>query len=337
MGLARQPDAGAPPVAKAPKLDAGTPPAATPAATQPVRLVQELQTLVTSATWPEIRKRVYPRESAAGVQRAKNRHARKEPDMTGLGKLTTLDHFAASVHTIQSKWAKFTTSDDRVAELGKAANDELKGADVPGFLRVNKEPMVPKAFFEPAAWRFAINEVLVSAGTLSNDDAAQLANTTLHESRHAEQHFLSARYSAGVNGKKAKALAAEQGIPEKPIAEQAVAKKFNKSTDPATAAFGQKMYRANITDGGKNQAISDEVTDAITDLDIKRNECQMALNALKSNATPVTIADATAKRDALKAQIAIVEQKYTGYRNIPYEADSHEVGDAEEQAFKGWP
>ena len=42
-------------------------------------------------------------------------------------------------------------------------------------------------------------------------------------------------------------------------------------------------------------------------------------------------------RDELKAAIVEVERRYTLYRNIPYEADAHEVGDAAEQAFKGWP
>jgi hypothetical protein len=32
-----------------------------------------------------------------------------------------------------------------------------------------------------------------------------------------------------------------------------------------------------------------------------------------------------------------VETHYPLYRAIPYEADAHEVGDAAEQAFRGWP
>lgn len=40
---------------------------------------------------------------------------------------------------------------------------------------------------------------------------------------------------------------------------------------------------------------------------------------------------------AAGAAIAEVERRYTLYRNIPYEADAHEVGDAAEQAFEGWP
>ena len=56
-----------------------------------------------------------------------------------------------------------------------------------------------------------------------------------------------------------------------------------------------------------------------------------------ASATAQTVADAKKARDALKAQIADVEKRYTDYRNIAYEADAHEIGDAAEQAFRGWP
>lgn len=75
----------------------------------------------------------------------------------------------------------------------------------------------------------------------------------------------------------------------------------------------------------------------LTEMKQKRDEAKAALAALKAKADAGTIAAATTKRDELKAAIAEVERRYTLYRNIPYEADAHEVGDAAEQAFKGWP
>ena len=69
----------------------------------------------------------------------------------------------------------------------------------------------------------------------------------------------------------------------------------------------------------------------------KREEAKLALQALKATITSQTLAKTTTKRDELKAAVAEVERRYTLYRNIPYEADAHEVGDAAEQAFKGWP
>jgi hypothetical protein len=296
-------------------------------------LAAELQSTIDGATWKEIRKRVYPKESAAGITRTKERKAGKRPDLTGLGRIRTLEHFAAAVKAIQAAWTKLK-ADDRVKALWKAANDELTSADVPGFLVADRGPMEFKGFFSPRAWKFVISKALIEGGVPSDQDAAELANTTLHESRHAEQHFVAARFSAGVNNADAAAIVVEQHIP-KVIADKAVAKKFNKATDPATMDLGKRMFKATVTDAATNQRISDD--DGLDDLKKKRSAAETALTALKAGATAKTIADAKAARDALRAQISVVEQRYTLYRNIPYEADAHEVGDAAEQAFRGWP
>ena len=296
-------------------------------------VAHELEALITGATWKEIRKRVYPRELAAGVQRAKERHAGTLPDLTGVGRLSSLDHFAAAVRRVQGQWTTLKP-DDRVKELGKAAGDELVAADVPGFLQVDKQPMEFKGFFSPRAWKFVISQDLVTNNSLGNDDAAELSNTTLHESRHAEQQFLAARFAAGVGNKDEAAIVGEQQIPAV-IARQAVAKKFNAQTDATTRALGQRVRQAMVTDRAANQAISDD--DGLADLAIKRKAAQDALITL--NAVPVekNIDVATAKGEDLRRQITVVEEKYTQYRNIPYEADAHEVGDAAEQAFRGGP
>ena len=213
-------------------------------------LANELQALIDVATWKEIRKRVYPKESAAGIRRAKDRKAGKLPELSGLGRIKTLEHLAGAVRGLQRKWPALS-ADDRVKELGAAANVELTGADVPGFLTVRKKPIEFKGFFTPSQWSFTISEALVTGGVLNNDDAAEVANVTLHEGRHAEQQFVAARFSAGVNKKDAAGISAEQGIP-RVIADQAVAKKFDAKTDPAAAALGRQMYQANVTDGANN-------------------------------------------------------------------------------------
>jgi hypothetical protein len=293
------------------------------------KLKRELQELIDHATWKEIRKRVYPKESAAGIKRAKKRRRGKLPDLTGLGSIKALDHFARAVHDIRKKW-KELQPDERVQELGKAANEELVSADVPGFLALDKEPMEFKGFFQPFTWKFVISQELVTDNRLSRKDAEELANTTMHESRHAEQHFLAARFSAG-NGSTAGDIVLEQGIPQV-IANAAVAKKFDATTDAAVADLGQRMFQAMITEGDANAAINADK--GLVELAAARSEAQFALNILIASATTQTIADATAKRDALIAAIAHREERYAAYRQIPYEADSHEVGDSGGLAFK---
>lgn len=296
----------------------------------------DLKSLIDGAVWKEIRKRVYPKESAAGIQRAKDRKAGTLPDLSGLGRIQTLEHFASAVRSIQARWTSFSP-DNRVKELSNAANIELTGAEVPEFLAANKKEMKSKGFFQPFTWSFTISEALVNSTSLSDADAADVANTTLHESRHAEQNFLAARFSAGVNNKDAAGIVAEQGIP-KVIADKAVAKKFDSNTDPKTKDLGKQMHQATVTDRTKNQAINDDLNPVeFKNLEVKLAEAKDALKMLNASQTKQTIADAVAKRDALRAEISIVEQKYNLYRNIPYEVDAHEVGDAAEQAFKGWP
>jgi hypothetical protein len=205
---------------------------------------------------------------------------------------------------------------------------------VPEFLIVGKQVMEFKAFFSPRNWMFVLSSELVSSPALPDKDAAELANTTVHESRHAEQDFLAARFAAGVNNKDAAAIHAEHDIPVV-IAAKAVAKKFDAKTDPAVKALGKQMFQATVTDRDVNQAISND--DGLAELKKLRADAVKALLALEAGETAQTLARAAAMRDALKAQIAEVERLYTLYRNIPYEADAHEVGDAAELAFQGGP
>jgi hypothetical protein len=300
-----------------------------------IELQKEMQTLIDGAVWKEIRKRVYPKESAAGIKRAKDRKTGALPDLTGLGKIATLDRFTAAIKTLQGSWGPKSV-DDRVKAIGAAANAELTQAGVPPFMAVAKAQTEWKGFFQAGLWKFSISDALVTGGALSDADAAELSNTTLHEARHAEQHFLAARFAAGPPANKTAAeIAAEQGIPEDPVAKAAVAAKFNAATDPKVAALGKEMHKAMVTDKAANQRISDD--DYTAEMATARAEAITSLAALKASTTTATIMDATAKRDKLKAAIAEVERRYTLYRNIPYEADAHEVGDAAEQAFKGWP
>lgn len=304
------------------------------AASDVEQLKKDLQALIDGAVWKEIRKTAYPKESAAGIKRAKERKDGKRPDLTGLGKITALEHFAAAVKAVQKDWAAKGAA-DRLKAVAAAINDELALADVPKFLEVKAIPMEFKGSFAHSLWRFNLSKEMVDKPALSDADAAELCNTALHEARHAEQAFLGARFAAGApNNKDADAIVAEQHLP-KVIAEAAVAKKFDAGTDPKVAALGAEMYKANVTDGAANQQISDD--DYLTEMKDKRDEAKAALAALKLKADAGTISTATTKRDELKAAIAEVERRYTLYRNIPYEADAHEVGDAAEQAFKGWP
>lgn len=303
-----------------------------PTSAQVKQLSGELKTAVEGAVWKEIRKRVYPKESAAGVVRAKERKTKKRPDLTGLGSITSLERFAAAVHAMQKDWSKLTP-DTRVKALWDAVNVEMTAAGVPPFLVARKEPMESKAAFARGQWLFLISEETVGKPALSDADAAELCNTTAHEARHAEQSFLAARFAAGGGLVDPQKLADEHAIP-KSIAGKAIAVKFDGATDPAVVALGKQMHAATVVDAAKNQKISDE--DGWAEMKVMRDEAAVARTTAKSAPTAANFAAAITARDKLIAQVKLVEKLYTDYRNIPYEADAHEVGDAAGEAFKGW-
>ena len=76
-------------------------------------LSDNLQKLINEATWPEIRKRVYPKESAAGISGAKDPPFSKDSRSYRVGKLTSLNHFATSIKNIQTRWNTIPSPDDK--------------------------------------------------------------------------------------------------------------------------------------------------------------------------------------------------------------------------------
>ena len=299
------------------------------------RLAEELRTAIAGATAQEIRKRIYPKASAAGVKRALERHQGTRADLTGLGKLTALDRFAKVMHGIRSKWAQWSP-DERLQQVGKAANAELVAANVPEFLALDKQPQDTRAFNDVAAWKLVIRTDSLTRDSLNDDDAAEFTNVLLHESRHAELNFVAARYAAGIKTQDASTIATEIGIPEA-IAAKAVDQKFDANTDQQTADLGARMYQSIVLEEAENSAAYDALNSSLANLNKERLRAQDALRQLELSVTSETIANARAERDALPARIAAVEQAYPGYRGVGFEFEAHEVGDAAEQAYRGWP
>jgi len=297
-------------------------------------VLTQLRALIAGADWPTIRKRVYPQQSAAGIARAKDRKSGKATDLTGLGRITSLDRFAGAMKGIQADWPKKTVR-ERLDAIGAAANAELRQAGVPNFIIVDEMDMVAKGMFSGGDWAFYLNQGLVRSPTLDAATASQVANAAMHESRHAEQHFLAARYSAGFNKTDQAGLVAEQGIPD-PIAKEAVKNKFDAMSDMAVALLGQRMFKAFVTNEAASRTAAGQLDPARDEMKDKRTKAESALTSLTTTVTSTAVATAEKARDALSASITAVEKAYASYRAVAYEADAHEVGDAAELAFKGW-
>jgi hypothetical protein len=305
-------------------------PAVAPAGAQ--KVVGDLATAIAAGEWEAIRKRVYPHEAAAARTRANKRRAGKAPDLAGLGTVTSLDAIAAAIKALQGVWAGKSPT-ERGDAMISAANTALTAAKVPTYLDHEIVSMTARGSFNRALWKFNIREATVHAPSLTNDEAGEVANTVAHESRHAEQHFLRGRYLAGT-GMLAPDIEAATGMPPV-IATEAFNQKLT-AKDPRFAE-AKKMDKAFGADAAKNRTISAQVDVEIAMLNSQRADAIAARSALQASATAATIAAGKKTLAALKAQTLKVEKAYLAYRAIPYEADAHEVGDSEAEAFSKLP
>jgi hypothetical protein len=303
-----------------------------------------LQQALDDGRWNEsIRPRMYKQLSAPAVQRAKDRRkpAGAPPDLTGVGSITSLDAFAAAVKAAQAAWAPPTTPDQRAHKLFDAANAELVKAKVPKLKDVSIVDMLPRGQFDPKAWAIHIQKAMIDNNALSNDAAADLCNTTLHEARHCEQHWLAARWDAS-QGKLAAEIVTKHGIHGdiaiKAVHEQIDRKKAKKPWDsPAQETLAHEQFDGFVTNGAANDQPAADTQAAIQKLQADHVTGQAKLAALKANPTPVAIADAKTAAATLRKDIKDVEDAYTRYRATPFDADAHEVGDSAELAFRNLP
>jgi hypothetical protein len=299
-----------------------------PTQQQQQQLLNELDQAIADGEWEVIRARVYPQQAAA----ARNRHVERRngtiPDLAGLGAIASIDRMVAAVRQLQANWNNLTVP-ERGAAIFDAANHELQAAGVPQYLDTAVEAMTPRGSFSRGEWKYRQREASLTTGVPTDAEAAELANTAQHESRHAEQHFLRARYLAG-QGRNANQIVADTGIPQV-IAQAAVLAPLGAMD--ARAGEAQTMDQAFGADGAAHGATSQAVSTAIAELGVRRTAAQQARIALAGNLTAGTVNDARDARDRLTQQIQTVENNYLAYRAIPYEADAHEVGDSTTEAF----
>jgi hypothetical protein len=147
------------------------------------KAAKDLQQALDDGRWKEsIRPRMYKQLSAPAIQRAKDRRkggSGAPADLTGLGAITNIDHFARAVKAMQASWPPPTTPDQRAHKLFDAANVELRNAKVPDLKGVAVVDMIPRVQFVPKRW---------GARTPEDDDREQRAQQ--RRCRRSVQHYL---------------------------------------------------------------------------------------------------------------------------------------------------
>lgn len=293
-------------------------------------LAKKMSRLIAWAEWDRIRISAYPRASNAGRQRTKKRLDGRVQELGGLGASVAIDDFVRQMKEVQHKWAN-QSEDQRIAAITRVIDTALGRAGVCSLLR----PVIPtEASYQGAFcrddWDMEINQKLLEKPELTDRDAAMLSNTLLHEARHAEQVFRAARLAAGRPRELSReALQNEFRIPA------AVAHVLKPTIGEAPPLqdleFSQEMHKAWVTEGVKNQKITDE--DYLKEMKQARKNAEAARRELLESPSQGTIEAALQAHQELADAIDEMKRRYLLYRNIPYEKDAHEVGDAAESAF----
>ena len=297
-------------------------------------LAQKLRQLILRADWRKIRKSAYPNASKQGIRRARKRRDGQLPELTGLGRMATIDQFVGLMKVVQANWEAQTAA-ERLDAVTDVVDRALRTAGVPTLRDVTAVDVDHQGAFCREDWDMELRKGTLAQDKLSDRVAAVLSNTLLHEARHAEQVFVAARLAAGpprnLFAHDAPVLASEHGIPVG-IASDAIATNGmgNASPDPE---FSKDMLKAWVTEGAPNQQISND--DYHVEMQEIRERAKLARKKLLTDPDESGIAEAAAVREELAAAIEEVKQRYLLYRNIPYEVDAHEVGDAAEVAFLG--
>lgn len=321
----------------------------------PQQLIARLQQLIHDSDWDNhLRPELYAgaaqpiRERADARRRAQpqNNHPQQNdpqqpavPDLTGLGSLLRIDAFVRGVKHVQQAWATLGAPQARAQALCDACNTALHDIGVYPIAAPEVQPMEPRGAFNRRDWKLIFREQTLSQpAPLGGSEAAGIADTALHESRHCEQHFRVARYLAGQR-QSAKTIATQREIPLA-VAQAAAARPLTRQNGTSQEIQEAKQWKQEF--GAKHQVQHDHHIAGATGQEIeqlahRRAAAQQALTDLQDHQTPHDLQQARRAARELAAQIAAVRKVYAAYRAIPWEADAHEVGVSSARAFELLP
>lgn len=290
----------------------------------------ELEHLVERGDWQKLRPGAFAEASVAADAHARQRRDGDMPDMTGLGKVSTLDRFAHSMKVLQRIWGSLTL-DGRTEAVKVALDQELVAASIPPLEGVTTIPAKKHpASFDYKTWKVTLRREFLEGSTVGDEDAADLCGTLAHEIRHGEQQFLTARVLAAKGQSAAEIHVTLKGL-YMPVATQAVARKL-KGLAGAELAYARRMHTALVTDRQITDILDQDT--GYAELDAARERGATVLEGLRRRPPTVSIEEARATCRELRDRIEDVLLKYKIYRQFPTEADSHDVGAGAKLAFQ---
>ena len=298
-------------------------------ADQRAALAEALDRLIARAEWPALRPEARAAAAPGADGRAQARRRGETPDLTGVGSVAAMDTWARGIRAIASSWDRVDVEQRREA-LERLATTVMTAADVPPAPIAARRDWRTPASFDFPNWTIAIRRSLIERAPLTDEAACELAEVLAHESRHAEQYFLAARWLAGKGASAEEIVATIKHLPIA-IAEQAVALGTRGLSGPALA-LASSMQQALGADHPKH--VRDAKDDGYDQMRVARAAGLEVAARLRARPATASLEEGRAACERLRVAIAEVLQKYRVYRRSPYELDGHEVGAGAVAAFE---
>lgn len=171
---------------------------------------------------------------------------------SGLAEEKSINQYVGAAKTIQTQWATLKTPQARASALIKVVNERLSAAGVPICNQALKDLGAAAGQLSFETWTIDLGKEAFSKATLTDAEAAEIADTVYHEARHAEQWYRMAQMLAG-KGRSAKAIARETGIKAEVVAtavsnplkpgsmEALIAEGWHESVYGARAAYREQV------------------------------------------------------------------------------------------------
>lgn len=212
---------------------------------------------------------------------------------------------------VVDEWATLATAEARRDTLVGLVGDRLAAASVPAVTPAFDPDPTNAGSFNFPTWAMRVGREELEKPSLTQEEAAELADTVYHEARHTEQWFRMAQLRA-LHGLSARGIAAELGIPAN-IAQLAKDAPLAKGSMQAVIAQGwwDSVY-------GAGSAGRDAV---LTELDRAGTALTKARERFDKDPTP-------ANQKALDAATARNARAFARYRNLPEENDAWATGPA---------
>jgi hypothetical protein len=274
----------------------------------------------------EVNKRLHDLYDPEIAERAEQRFSGDLPDMTGVGSEVIMTGFVQAIIDLQSDWSTLDR-DGRADRILVAANQALTDAGAMEMYAVTPADIPTPAHFSGSEWSMSIGEQYLTADSLTDEVALELAEIGLHETRHCEQYYRGYRWLAGY-GATLDAMMENnpRGLPDAVI-EAAHGDPLDASTgSEAEVEEGQEWFTALVSDADEAQAPIGDLIEVIEALLARWDVADAALLAFEADPTSESQETFEAELEQVLELAQRYEDTYAVYRQIVDEADAFEVG-----------